>query len=86
VPGFLALFFIKSVKKLHLVEYRCDKQLNVMQICEAQFCRACGLGKLGFANVLLCHRCGISALKFNRSTVFLIFFCGWAKNNLLENQ
>jgi hypothetical protein len=28
VPGFLALFFIKSVKKLHLVEYRCDKQLN----------------------------------------------------------
>jgi hypothetical protein len=45
-----------------------------------------GFFQANFARVLLCHRCGISALNFNRRTVFLIFFCGWAKINLFENQ
>ena len=32
-------------------------------------------GRFNAANVLLCSRCGFLAVNFNRSKVFLIFFC-----------
>jgi len=59
---------------------------TVMQIAIVGYCVVLQRWIANFARLLLCPRCDISALNFNRSTVFLIFFCGWAENNLLENQ